>query len=74
MEKENPQDSQGVLRVSDGGPIPDDPASNYVVTLTRGGPSGKVSVITKVLKGITWTKTLTYTGSDLTGVGAWVRS
>ena len=74
LEKQNPQDSQGILRVSDSGNIPDDPASNYTISLTRGGPGGAVSVITKTLQGVTWTKTLTYTGSNLTGVGAWIRS
>lgn len=69
----NPQDSQGVQRVADGGTIPDDPFSNYSITLTRNGPSGAVDTIVKALQGITWVKTLTYTGSNLTGVSAWVR-
>ena len=73
FEHMNPQDSQGVMRVADGGTIPDDPFQNYTMTLTRGGPSGKVDTITKVLQGVSWVKTLTYTGSDLTGVSAWVR-
>ena len=74
MEKQNPQDSQGVLRVADGGTIPDDPFQNYSITLTRGGPSGAVDTITKTLQGVSWVKTLTYTGSNITSISAWVRS
>ena len=73
-DKQNPNDSQGVLRVADAGPIPDDPASNYAITLTRGGPSSAVSVVTATKDGVTWTKTLTYSGVNLTAVGVWVRS
>jgi hypothetical protein len=74
VDKMNPNDSQGILRVADGGQIPDDPASNYSVVLTRGGPSGAVDTIAMTKDGVTWTKTLTYTGADLTGVSVWVRS
>lgn len=73
FERMNPQDSQGVQRVADGGCIPDDPFQNYSMTLTRGGPDGKVDTITKSLQGVSWVKTLTYTGSNLTSVSVWVR-
>lgn len=73
MDKQNPQDSQGILRVADCGSVPDDPASNFSYVLTRAGPSSAVDTITATKDGISWVKTLTYTGSDLTGVSAWVR-
>lgn len=73
IEKQNPQDSQGVLRVADEGPIPDDPASNYSMVLTRGGPDGAVDTITVTKDGISWRQTLTYTGSNVTAISAWVR-
>jgi hypothetical protein len=69
----NPADTQGANRVADVGPIPDDPAANYVTTLTRGGPGGKVDTITLTKDSVSWVKTLTYTGLDVTGVSAWVR-
>lgn len=69
----NPADTQGMQRVADVGPLPDDPASNYSYTLTRGGPSGKVDTITATKDGVSWLLTLTYTGDDLTAVSAWVR-
>jgi len=71
-DKQNPNDSQGVLRVADCGSMPADPASNYSIVLTRGGPSGAVDTITKTKDGVSWTKTLSYTGADLTSVSAWV--
>jgi len=74
MDKQNPQDSQGVLRVADEGPIPDDPASNYSIVLTKNGPSGATDTIAMTKDGVTWTKTLSYTGSDVTGISVWVRS
>lgn len=73
FERMNPQDSQGVQRVADGGTIPDDPFQNYSIVLTRGGPSGAVDTITKTLQGVSWVKTLTYTGSNVTAVSPWVR-
>lgn len=70
----NPNDSQGVHRIADMGSIPDDPGSNYVVTFTRGGPSGAIDTITKTKDGISWVRTLTYSGADLMSVSAWVRA
>ena len=74
VSSQNPQDSQGSNRVADVGPLPDDPSANYVTTLTRGGPDSAVDTIVLTKDGLTWTKTLTYTGDNLTGVSAWVRS
>ena len=73
MDKQNPNDSQGILRVADGGQIPDDSSSNYSYVLTRAGPAGAVDTITKTKDGISWVLTLSYTGSNLTAVSAWVR-
>jgi hypothetical protein len=73
LEHQNPQDQQGILRVADAGTVPDDPASNYSIVLTRNGPSSKVDTITVTLQGISWRKTLTYTGSNVTSVSTWVK-
>lgn len=73
FDKQNANDSQGVNRVADVGPIPDDPSSNYSVALTHGGPSNAVDTITKTKDGVSWLKTLTYSGSNLVGVSTWVR-
>lgn len=69
----NPQDPQGALRVADLGSFPDDPGSNYSYALTRNGPSSAVDTVTITKDGVSWVKTLTYTGANLTGVSAWVR-
>ena len=69
----NPNDSQGVHRIADMGTIPDDPASNYSYVLTFAGPGGKCDTITASKDGVSWRQTLTYTGSNVTGVSAWVR-
>ena len=74
FDKQNPQDSQGILRVADGGQIPDDPSSNYSISLTRNGPGSAVDTVTMTKDGVSWVKTMTYTGSNLTAVSAWVRS
>ena len=73
LDKQNPNDSQGVLRVADVWPIPDDPAFNYSLVLTRAGPGGAVDTITRTLQGISWVRTFTYTGNNLTSVSAWTR-
>jgi len=73
VDHQNPQDSQGILRVADGGQIPVDPSSNYSLVLTRAGPSSAVDTITKTKDGISYLKTLTYTGANLTSVSAWVQ-
>lgn len=72
-ERQNPQDTQGIQRVADAGTIPIDPSSNWSWTFTRGGPSSKVDTITKTKDGISYRQTLTYTGSDLTAISAWVK-
>jgi len=69
----NPQDSQGVLRTADEGVIPTDPASNWSIALSRGGPGGAVDVITKTKDGVSYSRTLTYTGSDVTAISEWVK-
>ncbi len=74
IDRFNPVDTQGMQRVSDVGPLPDDPAANYSITLTRGGPGGKIDTVVYHKDGVNWTKTLTYTGSDVTAISAWVRS
>ena len=74
IEKQNPQDTQGSARVADVGGLPDDPASNYSITLTRNGPSSAIDTITKTKDGVSWVKTVTYTGANVTAVSAWVRS
>lgn len=73
IEIRNPADTQGMQRVADVGPLPDDPTSNYAYTFTRAGPSSKVDTITATKDGVSWRMTLTYTGADLTSVSAWVR-
>jgi len=73
IERQNQQDPQGVFRVADMGSLPDDPASNYSEVLTLNGPSSAVDTITRTLQGVSWVKTLTYTGSKVTAVSAWVR-
>jgi hypothetical protein len=71
FERMNPQDSQGVMRVADGGTIPDDPFQNYSMVL--GYTGSNITTITKTLQGVSWVKTLTYSGSNVTAVSAWVR-
>lgn len=70
VEIQNPSDRQGAARVVDIGPLPDDPGANasYVLSYT-----GDVLDYVEVTRhGLTWRKTLTWTGSNLTAVSAWV--
>lgn len=71
IERQNAQDTQGSLRVADVGGLPDDPSANYSYTFTRNGPSGAIDTITKTKDGVSWLKTLTYTGDNVTAVSTW---
>lgn len=64
-------DQRGLLRRVSVCPAPDDVTGNasYVLTYTAGG---QLETITKTIGGISYTRTLTYTGTKLTGIGAWV--
>lgn len=73
IERYNPADTQGMQRVADVGPLPDDPASNYAYAFTHAGPGGRVDTITATKDGVSWLLTLTFTGSDLTSIAPWVR-
>jgi len=44
-------------------------------TLTWNGPGGAVDTITAIdpVSGARWVQTLTYSGSNLTGISAWTR-
>lgn len=70
LDKQNPNDTQGVNRTADVGPIPIDPSSNYSIVL--GYTGSNLTTVTKTKDGISYRKTLTYTGSVVTAVSTWV--
>ena len=58
-------------RTADQGAIPDDPCSNYTYVL--GYTGSQLTQVDKSKDGLTWRKILTWTGSNLTAVGPWIR-
>lgn len=70
VEIQNPSDTQGATRVAEVGPIPTDPCSNASYALGY-STDGNLTTVEVTRHGVTWTRTLTWTGTQLTAVGTW---